>query len=65
MRDPKETFGGMTTENKSKGLREVETTTKNSPLQTGNTATKPVICHGSVCLGNQKPTHCICPTDKK
>ena len=22
-------------------------------------------CHGSVCLGNQKPTNCICPTVKK
>ncbi len=22
-------------------------------------------CHGSVCIGNKIPTHCICPTDKK
>ena len=31
---------------------------------TGET-TKLEYCHGSVCLGNQKPTHCICPTVKK
>ena len=22
-------------------------------------------CHGSVCVGNKKPTNCICPTTKK
>ncbi len=22
-------------------------------------------CHGSVCLGNETPTYCICPTTKK
>lgn len=22
------------------------------------------ICHPSVCVGNQKPTSCVCPTEK-
>ena len=25
---------------------------------------KMAFCHGSVCLGNNMPTNCICPTTK-
>jgi len=28
-------------------------------------AGKMEFCHGSVCVGNQMPTHCVCPTTKK
>lgn len=30
-----------------------------------NSAAKTEFCHGSVCVGNQVPTNCICPTTKK
>ncbi len=26
---------------------------------------KMAFCHASVCVGNQTPTNCICPTTKK
>jgi hypothetical protein len=28
-------------------------------------AAKMEYCHGSVCIGNKVPTHCICPITKK
>lgn len=61
MRDPKETTASRNTgENREAGVA-----AGNAAFQTGGTAAKMEICHGSVCLGNQKPTHCVCPTDKK
>ncbi len=39
--------------------------TNTAGVRTDVEAAKMEFCHGSVCLGNQKPTHCICPTDKK
>ncbi len=58
MRDPKEArnMGSMA---------EVRTGAEAAALSTGAGVAKMEFCHGSVCLGNQKPTHCICPTDKK
>ncbi len=45
-----------------KGMKESE---KTGATMTETQAQEMEICHGSVCIGNQKPTHCICPTDKK
>lgn len=64
MRDPKESFGGTNT-GKGKGLTGFEEPARESAPQESESATTMKYCHGSVCLGNQKPTHCICPTDKK
>jgi hypothetical protein len=33
--------------------------------QAGAAAAKQEFCNPSVCIGGQKPSHCICPTDKK
>lgn len=57
-----------------KGMKESEktgfadkqaTTAADTAMTTESRAEEMEICHGSVCIGNQKPTHCICPTDKK
>lgn len=55
MKDTKEAIG-------STGAAEKWT---NAAAQKGTESATMEICHGSVCLGSQKPTHCICPTDKK
>lgn len=65
MKATRETFGSTNAGEKNKGLTEVAATARDSEFQTGNTATAVKYCHGSVCLGSQKPTNCICPTDKK
>jgi hypothetical protein len=33
--------------------------------KTGGTAAEPKTCHPSVCVGDAKPTSCICPTSKE
>lgn len=40
---------------------------KTTKETTGTTkaTSKMEFCHGSVCIGNKAPTHCICPTSKK
>jgi hypothetical protein len=58
MRDPKE---AMKAAEKSKKAAEAGA----AKMQPTDAVMKMEYCHGSVCLGSQKPTHCICPTDKK
>ena len=62
MREPKETLTSATTD---KGRREAGNTAASSAMRSGADESKLEFCHGSVCLGNQKPTNCICPTTKK
>lgn len=61
MRDPKEPLGKETV----KGPAQTGVKAGSSAAQATNAAAGMKFCHGSVCLGNQKPTSCICPTDKK
>jgi hypothetical protein len=61
MGSPKETSG----ECKTGYGKDVGATGAKSATQPGKAGTAMEYCHGSVCLGSQKPTHCICPTDKK
>jgi hypothetical protein len=61
MRNPKESYSGT----KAGYGTGSGTTSGSSATQPSSAATTMEYCHGSVCLGNQKPTHCICPTDKK
>lgn len=35
-----------------------------TPAKAGATTGKQDICHPSVCVGNAKPSNCICPTNK-
>jgi hypothetical protein len=56
MRDPKETM-------KAEDARTNPTAAKGA--EAAKETAKLEYCHGSVCLGNKKPTHCICPTEKK
>jgi hypothetical protein len=50
MKSPKETSGTVKATDKMEILKAKD---------------KMEICHGSVCIGNKTPTHCICPTTKK
>ena len=61
MRDTKETPGGAKVGDIKKDAAGV-----GAAGRTGtSTEAKIEFCHGSVCLGNQIPTNCICPTVKK
>jgi hypothetical protein len=40
------------------------TTGTATPAKAGATPAKQEICHPSVCVGNAKPAHCVCPTNK-
>jgi hypothetical protein len=57
----KETYSGTPAADKGKNW----TGTENRSAATTTTPANMEICHGSVCLGTQKPTHCICPTTKQ
>ena len=61
MGSPKETSG----ECKTGYGTDVGATCGQSATQPSKAEASMEYCHGSVCLGSQKPTHCICPTDKK
>jgi hypothetical protein len=61
MRNPKETYSGM----KAGYGTGSGATSGSSAAQPSKSATTKEYCNPSVCIGNQKPTHCICPTDKK
>ncbi len=47
--------------------RKKATTMRTTKETTGTTkaTSKMEFCHGSICIGNKAPTHCICPTGKK
>ena len=62
MRDPKEAFTSAKPGDTSK---EAGVRAGDAAYPTGTTSTDVKFCHGSVCLGSQKPTNCVCPTIKK
>jgi len=61
MRNPKESYSGM----KAGYCTDSGATWGSSAAQPSKSGAAMEYCNPSVCIGNQKPTHCICPTDKK